>query len=90
MSTFWSGWVIILTLIFLAIMIVVVAYYWKKNSAANANRTVDSFDGIDENDAGVPNLLLLSYLIAFIIAAVFFGALSWHGKLARTYEVAIK
>ncbi|KJG15986.1 cytochrome-c oxidase, cbb3-type subunit III [Photobacterium angustum] len=85
MSTFWSGWVIILTLIFLAIMIVVVAYYWKKNSAANANRTVDSFDGIDENDAGVPNLLLLSYLLAFIIAAVFLvlypGMGNWQGLM---------
>ncbi|EAR56065.1 cytochrome c family protein [Photobacterium sp. SKA34] len=85
MSTFWSGWVIILTLIFLAIMIVVVAYYWKKNSAANANRTVDTFDGIDENDAGVPNLLLLSYLIAFIIAAVFLllypGMGNWQGLM---------
>ncbi|PSV30596.1 MULTISPECIES: cytochrome-c oxidase, cbb3-type subunit III [unclassified Photobacterium] len=85
MSTFWSGWVIILTLIFLAIMIVVVAYYWKKNSAANANRTVDSFDGIDENDAAVPNLLLLSYLLAFIIAAVFLvlypGMGNWQGLM---------
>ncbi|WP_305419966.1 cytochrome-c oxidase, cbb3-type subunit III [Photobacterium leiognathi] len=85
MSAFWSSWVIILTLIFLAFMIAVVVVYWKKNHSANANRTVESFDGIDENDAAVPSLLLLSYLAAFIIAAVFLmlypGMGNWQGLM---------
>ena len=71
MNTFWSNWVIVLTLVFLIFMLIVVVYYWRKNHTAAQNKTVDSFENTKENDAAVPKLLLLSYFIAFVFASGF-------------------
>lgn len=85
MNTFWSNWVIVLTLVFLIFMLIVVVYYWRKNHTADQNKTVDSFDNIKENDAAVPKLLLFSYFIAFVFAAGFFvlypGLGNWQGLM---------
>ncbi len=85
MNTFWSNRVIILTLLFLIFMIIVVAYYWRKNHTADKENTVDSFDNIKENDAAVPKLLLFSYFIAFVLAAGFLvlypGLGNWQGLM---------
>ncbi|MCD9466503.1 cytochrome-c oxidase, cbb3-type subunit III [Photobacterium iliopiscarium] len=86
MNTFWSHWVTLLTLLFLLFMLIVVVYYWRKNHTADKNKTVDSFDNIQENDAAVPKLLLFSYGIAFLLAAVFLvlypGLGNWQGLMA--------
>ncbi|OEF22866.1 cytochrome-c oxidase, cbb3-type subunit III [Vibrio rumoiensis] len=88
LSTFWSSWVIVLTVIFLVLMVYVIWYYWRKNHEADEDKELHSFDGIGENDAKLPLVLLYSYLIAFIASAVFFvlypgmgnwqGLMNWH------------
>ena len=86
MNTFWSNWVTLLTLLFLIFMLIVVVYYWRKNHTADKDKTVDSFDNIQENDAAVPKLLLFSYGIAFLFAAIFLvlypGLGNWQGLMA--------
>lgn len=67
MSTFWNLWTIIAILLFFVVMIVVVIYYWKKNHTADADKTLDTFDGIAENDAPAPKLLFISYTVAAAI-----------------------
>ncbi|WP_153448442.1 cytochrome-c oxidase, cbb3-type subunit III [Vibrio algicola] len=88
LSTFWSAWVIILTVIFLVIMGYVIWHYWHKNHEADADKALHVYDGIAENDAKLPMVLLYSYLIAFIASAIFFvlypgmgnwqGLMNWH------------
>ncbi|TVO32541.1 cytochrome-c oxidase, cbb3-type subunit III [Vibrio algivorus] len=88
LTTFWSAWVIVLTVIFMAIMIYVIWHYWRKNHEADANKELHVYDGIAENDAKLPKVLLYSYLIAFIASGVFFvlypgmgnwqGLMNWH------------
>lgn len=85
LNTFWSAWVIILTVIFMAIMVYVIWHYWRKNHEADADRVLHTYDGIAENDAKLPMVLLYSYLIAFIASGIFFvlypGMGNWQGLM---------
>ncbi|MFT5789490.1 MAG: thiosulfate dehydrogenase [Shewanella sp.] len=85
MTVFWNTWVIVLIFIFLAFMALVVVKYWRTEHTADKDKTVDTFDGIDENDAPPPRLFYLSYLIAFIISAGFLvlypGLGNWAGLM---------
>ncbi|WP_413478557.1 cytochrome-c oxidase, cbb3-type subunit III [Vibrio hibernica] len=85
LSTFWSAWVIVLTVVFMLIMIYVIWHYWHKNNQADENKELHNYDGIGENDAKLPKVLLYSYLIAFIGSAIFFvlypGMGNWQGLM---------
>ncbi|GLS91921.1 hypothetical protein GCM10007916_29910 [Psychromonas marina] len=85
MSVFWNTWVIIFILIFLTFMALVVFKYWRSEDTADKDKTIATFDGIDENDAPPPRLFYLSYLSAFILAIGFLvlypGLGNWSGML---------
>ncbi len=85
MTVFWNTWVIVLIFIFLAFMALVVIKYWRTEHTADKDKTIESFDGIDENDAPPPRIFYLSYLIAFIISAGFLvlypGLGNWSGLM---------
>lgn len=85
MTEFWNIWVITLTIIFLVFMILVVVKYWKTNHLADENKTVDSFDNIDENDGPPPRIMFIAYLVAFSCSILFLilypGLGNWQGLL---------
>ncbi len=85
MSTFWNLWSVICTIIFLLLMVFVVIKYWYNNHKADQDRTIASFDGIEEKDAPPPKLLFISYAIAFSISVGYLilypGLGNWQGLL---------
>ena len=85
MTAFWNIWAVGLTLLFLGIMGFVIFKYWRNNKSADKDKTIDTFDGIDENDAPPPRILFIAYLAAFAIAAVFLvlypGLGNWQGAM---------
>ena len=85
MTGFWNIWVVTLIIIFLMIMVLVVVKYWKTNHLADKNKTIDTFDGIDENDAPPPRIMFIGYFIAFCGAVIFLvlypGLGNWPGLL---------
>mgnify|MGYP000002479575 CR=1 FL=1 len=85
MTVFWNTWVIIFIVIFLSFMALVIIKYWRDNHSADEHKTIDTFDGIDENDAPPPRLLFISYLVAFAISLVFLvlypGLGNWKGLM---------
>ncbi|MEZ9820739.1 c-type cytochrome [Shewanella sp. 10N.286.45.A1] len=85
MTVFWNIWVIVFIFIFLAFMALVVIKYWRTEHTADKDKTIESFDGIDENDAPPPRIFYLAYLIAFIISAGFLvlypGLGNWAGLM---------
>jgi thiosulfate dehydrogenase len=85
MTGFWNIWVITLTVIFLVFMILVVVKYWRTNHLADENKTVDSFDNIDENDGPPPRIMFIAYLVAFSCSILFLilypGLGNWQGLL---------
>ncbi len=85
MTVFWNTWVIVFIFIFLAFMALVVIKYWRTEHTADKDKTIESFDGIDENDAPPPRIFYLAYLIAFIISAGFLvlypGLGNWAGLM---------
>ncbi|MGS0692815.1 c-type cytochrome [Shewanella sp. 30m-9] len=85
MTAFWNIWAVGLTLLFLGIMGLVIFKYWRNNKSADKDKTIDTFDGIDENDAPPPRILFIAYLAAFAIAAVFLvlypGLGNWQGAM---------
>ncbi|MGF1902356.1 cytochrome-c oxidase, cbb3-type subunit III [Aliivibrio sifiae] len=85
MTGFWNIWVISLTVIFLALMVYVVIKYWRTNHLADKDKTIDSFDDIDENDGPPPRIMFVGYFVAFACSLVFLvlypGLGSWQGLL---------
>ncbi|PSU36316.1 c-type cytochrome [Photobacterium lutimaris] len=85
MSNFWSLWAAIGTIVFFILMVAVVVKYWRNNHLADKERVLDTFDGIDENDAPPPRLLFTSYFIAFAISLGYLilypGIGSWQGLM---------
>ncbi|MBB1313625.1 MULTISPECIES: cytochrome-c oxidase, cbb3-type subunit III [Aliivibrio] len=85
MTGFWNIWVITLTVIFLVLMVYVVVKYWRTNHLADKDKTIDSFDDIDENDAPPPRIMFVGYFIAFSCSIVFLvlypGLGNWQGLL---------
>ncbi len=85
MSTFWNLWAVAGIALFLAVMITVVVKLWRSNHKADAERTLETFDGIKENDAPLPRILFIAYAIAFSLAAVHMvlypGLGNWSGLL---------
>ncbi|OED84815.1 c-type cytochrome [Vibrio breoganii] len=83
MSNFWNLWAVICTVVFLVLMVGIVVKYWRKNHEADANKSLATFDGIDENDAPPPKLLFISYFIAFSISVGYLilypGLGNWQG-----------
>ncbi|WP_261817839.1 c-type cytochrome [Vibrio gallicus] len=83
MSNFWNLWTILSIISFSIVMIIVVVYYWRKNHTADADKTLDTFDGVAENDAPAPKLLFIAYAIALVIAVGYLilypGMGNWHG-----------
>lgn len=83
MSVFWNLWAVIGTCVFFVLMVVVVIKYWRNNHSANENKTIGTFDGIDENDAPPPKILFVSYFIAFSISVGYLilypGMGNWQG-----------
>ncbi|MGF1742008.1 c-type cytochrome [Vibrio profundum] len=85
MSVFWNLWAVALTVIFFIAMVSVVIKYWRSNHNANANKTIETFDGVKENDAPVPKFLFWCYLIAFSLSfghlLLYPGLGNWPGLL---------
>ncbi|WP_341496323.1 cytochrome-c oxidase, cbb3-type subunit III [Photobacterium damselae subsp. damselae] len=85
MNAFWNTWVITLTVLFLAIMVGVILFYWQKRASSDPHRTLDTFDGIQENDGAVPKLLFIAYLISIILTLGYFvlypGLGNWPGLM---------
>ncbi|WP_299594382.1 c-type cytochrome [uncultured Microbulbifer sp.] len=85
LTTFWSSWVILVVLAFFAVMIYVVGSYWRINKDADKDRELYTFDGVGENDAKIPRILLLAYAIGFVAVAIFFllypGMGNWGGLM---------
>ena len=69
----------------LLLMVFVVIKYWYNNHKADQDRTIASFDGIEEKDAPPPKLLFISYAIAFSISVGYLilypGLGNWQGLL---------
>lgn len=85
MNAFWNTWVITLTVLFLAIMVGVILFYWQKRASSDPHKTLDTFDGIQENDGAVPKLLFIAYLISIILTLGYFvlypGLGNWYGLM---------
>ncbi|MGR5294347.1 c-type cytochrome [Vibrio mediterranei] len=85
MSHFWSLWAAVGTVVFFILMVLVVVKYWRNNHKADKDRVLDTFDGIDENDAPPPKLLFVSYFVAFTISVGYLilypGVGSWKGLM---------
>ncbi|MGF1727497.1 c-type cytochrome [Photobacterium nomapromontoriensis] len=88
MTEFWNIWVTVLTVVFLLIMVWIVIKHWRTNHLADANKTVDSFDNVDENDGPTPRIVFIAYFVAFGCAIVFLilypGLGDWRGMLGWT------
>ncbi len=86
MSIFWNVWVALLLCIFLTIMATVVYYFWSKNNKADKDRTLYAFDGVKENDAAIPRIIFVTYVLLGIYALVFFllypGVAGWQGLMS--------
>jgi cbb3-type cytochrome c oxidase subunit III len=85
MNSFWNIWVIGLTVLFLCLMFYVVVKYWRSNHLADKDKTLYTFDGIEENDAPPPRIMFVSYVIAFFCTVIFLllypGLGNWPGLL---------
>ncbi|MGF1688943.1 c-type cytochrome [Photobacterium japonica] len=85
MATFWNLWAIICTVVFFALMVGVVVQYWRRNHEANQTTVIDTFDGIDENDAPPPKLLFVAYAVAFTLSLGYLilypGLGNWPGLI---------
>lgn len=67
----WGIWSGFFSIALLACMFGIVFVFWKKNSDANKDKVISSFDGIDEKDAPVPSVVFILYALFFCAALVF-------------------
>ncbi|WP_330925720.1 cytochrome-c oxidase, cbb3-type subunit III [Candidatus Sororendozoicomonas aggregata] len=84
MSSFWSGWIIALTLICLALVIGVLFFVWKSQRKGPTEETTGhSFDGIEELDNPMPKWWLILFVATIVFSAVYLllypGLGSWKG-----------
>lgn len=84
MSSFWSGWIIALTLICLALVIGVLFFAWKSQRKGSTEETTGhSFDGIEELDNPMPKWWLILFVATIVFSAVYLllypGLGSWKG-----------
>jgi len=71
MTEAWYWWSGLLTSLFLIVMASAVYSTYRTNRGADKSKTLESFDGVDENDGPVPSLVFLGYFTFFIGAVVF-------------------
>ena len=71
MTEAWYWWSGLLAVLFLIVMASVVYSTYIKNRGADKSKTLESYDGVDDNDGPVPGLVFLGYFIFFIGAVVF-------------------
>ena len=89
MSSFWSGWVIILTLGCLAFVIYFLATQWKAQRAETTTDTTGhAYDGIQELDNPMPKWWLAMFVATLIFTAFYLwlypGLGNWKGFLGWT------
>ena len=86
----WGIWSGFFSIALLAVMFGIVFMFWKKNSDANKDKVISSFDGIEEKDAPVPSLVFILYAFFFCAALVFcllYPAIgSWGGLSSYSVE----
>ncbi len=85
MSSFWTLWAAVGTVVFFALMVAVIVKYWRNNHQADKDKVLDTFDGIEEKDAPPPKILFVSYFAAFVISVGYLilypGISGWSGLL---------
>ncbi|GAL31773.1 putative diheme cytochrome c-553 [Vibrio maritimus] len=85
MSSFWTLWAALGTVVFFVLMVAVIVKYWRNNHQADKDKVLDTFDGIEEKDAPPPKILFVSYFAAFVISIGYLilypGISGWSGLL---------
>lgn len=85
MSSFWTLWADVGTVVFFVLMVAVIVKYWRNNHQADKDKVLDTFDGIEEKDAPPPKILFVAYFAAFVISVGYLilypGISGWSGLL---------
>lgn len=89
MSSFWSGWVILLTLACLAFIIYVLYHTWRQQRRETTTETTGHvYDGIEELDNPMPKWWLILFVATIVFTAVYLvlypGMGNWKGVLNWT------
>ena len=72
MSSFWSGWVVFLTLACLAFVIYVLFTTWQQQRKETTTETTGhAYDGIEELDNPMPKWWLLLFVVTFMPSILF-------------------
>ncbi len=95
MSSFWSGWIIVLTLSCLAFVIAVFFFTWRsQRDGLTEETTGHSFDGIEELDNPMPKWWLIMFvgLMVFLAAylLIYPGLGNWKGLAGWTSAGELK
>ncbi|MGI9278101.1 MAG: cytochrome-c oxidase, cbb3-type subunit III [Endozoicomonas sp.] len=89
MSSFWSGWVVFLTLACLAFVSYVLYTTWRQQRSETTTQTTGhAYDGIEELDNPMPKWWLALFVATFIFTAFYLwlypGLGNWKGFLGWT------
>ena len=72
MSTFWTVWVIALVLIALGTMYYVIGRLYQNRKSADYDTVVAEYDGVEDRDGPVPNILWLAYAVGLGLTIIYF------------------
>ena len=72
MSTFWTVWVIALVLIALGTMYYVIGRLYQNRKSADYETVVAEYDGVEDRDGPVPNILWLAYAVGLGLTIIYF------------------
>lgn len=81
MNTFWTLWVIVIVLLFLATMYYVVGHLYRKRNTESYDRVLEEYDGIEERDGPVPKIVWLGYGAGLVCAVAYLLYMSATGSL---------
>jgi cbb3-type cytochrome c oxidase subunit III len=83
MNAFWTIWIVAMVLLSLVTMYYVIAKLYRQRRTANHDLVVHEFDGIEERDGPVPEIVWRSYAVGLVLALGYFLYMSTVGEFEK-------
>jgi thiosulfate dehydrogenase len=83
MNLFWTIWIVAMVLLSLVLMYYVIARLYRQRKTADYDLVVAEFDGIEDRDGPVPEIVWRAYAVGLVLALGYFLYMSTLGEFER-------